>query len=248
MTSQHPFLFPTWVYFPLALFAPQDCTGAIVTVFPNRDMPMENENHENAVSSFSDKPFSNFDGVLMKFEQAKIFARYLKAARQGDASSQLFLGCCYAKGEGTRQNYAKAVRWLRKAAEQGDARAQLKLGICCTRGLSTTLGCEEAAAWFLLAAQQGLAEAQNNLGVLYMTGQGVHRNYKTGLRWLRAAAGKGLLRAVCNLFLCYSKGIGVRQDDDETFRWTRKALEVAKKDRPKLKELIAHRRSGNFSP
>ena len=213
--------------------------------------------------------FGNFDGVLGKFEQAKKFERYRKAAEQGDAHAQLHLGWCYAKGEGTRQDYAKAVGWFRMVAEQGDARAQLNLGVCYAHGLGTTQDYEEAAIWFLRAAEQGLAEAQNNLGVLYMTGQGVYLDYERGLSWFHAAAEQanetarqrrhdwrgiechaaaeqGLLRAIYNLFLCYTKGIGVRQNSDEAYRWVRKALEVAKTDRPRLEALMAHWRSGGI--
>ena len=230
---------------------------------------MCNRNHEKTVNRLSAEQFGNFDGVLRRFEQAKKFKCCHKAAEQGDTHAQLHLGWCYAKGEGIRQDYAKAVRWFRMVAEQGDARAQLNLGICHARGLGIPQDYEEAAIWFLRAAEQGLAEAQNNLGVLYMTGQGVYLDYERGLSWLHAAAEQanetarqrrhdwrgieclaaaeqGLLRAIYNLFLCYTKGIGVRQDSDEAYRWVRKALEVAETDRPRLKALIAHRRSGSF--
>jgi TPR repeat protein len=91
---------------------------------------MRNRNQKKTVNRLSADQFGNFDGVLRKFEQAKKFKCCHKAAEQGDTHAQLHLGWCYAKGEGIRQDYAKAVRWFRVVAEQGDARAQLKLGMC----------------------------------------------------------------------------------------------------------------------
>ena len=71
---------------------------------------MSNMNHDKAVKRFSTEQFRQYnDGVLGKIERAKRFERYRNAAKRGDAQAQLHLGWCYAKGKGTRQDYAKAV-------------------------------------------------------------------------------------------------------------------------------------------
>lgn len=49
---------------------------------------------------------------------------YLKAAEQGHADAQFYLGVAYDNGWGVRQDYSEAVKWYRKAAEQGLAQAQ----------------------------------------------------------------------------------------------------------------------------
>ena len=54
---------------------------------------------------------------------------YRKAAEQGDADAQVFLGLMYRNGKGVQQDYAEAVKWVRKAAEQGNAEAQFNLGV-----------------------------------------------------------------------------------------------------------------------
>ncbi|MDE4699657.1 tetratricopeptide repeat protein, partial [Klebsiella pneumoniae] len=54
---------------------------------------------------------------------------YRKAADQGDATAQFFLGFAYATGEGVRQDKQTAVEWYRKAADQGYAKAQFLLGV-----------------------------------------------------------------------------------------------------------------------
>jgi TPR repeat protein len=57
-----------------------------------------------------------------------------KAAEQGHADAQFYLGVKYANGEGVPKDSVKAVEWYRKAAEQGDADAQFYLGVKYARG------------------------------------------------------------------------------------------------------------------
>jgi hypothetical protein len=53
---------------------------------------------------------------------------YRKAADQGNAHGQNYLGELYINGLGVPQDYAEAARWFRKAADQGLALAQHNLG------------------------------------------------------------------------------------------------------------------------
>jgi TPR repeat protein len=46
-----------------------------------------------------------------------------KAAVQGHAKAQYYLGDCYYKGDGVVTDKTEAVKWYNKAAEQGDAKA-----------------------------------------------------------------------------------------------------------------------------
>ena len=55
-----------------------------------------------------------------KVEAVKWFR---KAADQGHADAQCFLGLLYYEGEGMAQNKVEAVKWLRKAASQGNEEA-----------------------------------------------------------------------------------------------------------------------------
>ncbi len=49
---------------------------------------------------------------------------YQKAADQGDATGQYFLGFMYEAGLGVTKNEVEAAQWYRKAAEQGDKMAK----------------------------------------------------------------------------------------------------------------------------
>ena len=52
-----------------------------------------------------------------------------KAAEQGDAKAQFYLGVAYDDGAGVPENDREAVKWYLKAAEQGHARAQSNLDV-----------------------------------------------------------------------------------------------------------------------
>ena len=71
-----------------------------------------------------------------------------KAAEQGNAEAQCFLGDCYYNGHCVEQNYSKAVEYLSKAAEQGHAVAQLHLGVCYYNGHGVEQNSEKAMDLF----------------------------------------------------------------------------------------------------
>ncbi len=94
------------------------------------------------------------------FDSAALYFR--KAAEQGHAGGQFYLGVCYH----ITQDDTEAARWIRKAAEQGHAEAQCSLGDIYWRGIGVTQDDTEAARWLRKAAEQGYPEAQSLLKVL----------------------------------------------------------------------------------
>ena len=62
-----------------------------------------------------------------KRDMLREVAKTLKAAEQGDADAQNYLGWMYSHGYGVPKNKAEAVKWYRKAAEQGDSDAKRAL-------------------------------------------------------------------------------------------------------------------------
>ena len=75
-----------------------------------------------------------------------------KAAEQGDADAQYFLGEMCDLGLGVARNHAEAVFWYRKAAEQGNAAAQGAL-----RELEEALGNTSGSSSEAQGAQPSLA-------------------------------------------------------------------------------------------
>ncbi|NOR73090.1 MAG: hypothetical protein GQ467_04385 [Mariprofundaceae bacterium] len=58
----------------------------------------------------------------MQYERALLECK--KAADQGHASAQYYLGVMYDKGKGVTRDDKEAAKWYRKAADQGHASAQ----------------------------------------------------------------------------------------------------------------------------
>src|SRR2546429_188816 len=90
-----------------------------------------------------------------------------KAAEEGDAAAQSYLGICYQTGQVVQQDYEEAVKWYKKAAEQECAPAQCNLGLCYETGRGVKQDVRAAVRWFCRAARQGDKTAQHNLGVYY---------------------------------------------------------------------------------
>jgi uncharacterized protein len=65
-------------------------------------------------------------GVPQDYNQASDW--YHKAADQGDADAQFYLGCMFYYGRGVAQDYKQALDWYLKAADQGYAPAQNRIG------------------------------------------------------------------------------------------------------------------------
>ena len=66
-------------------------------------------------------------GNGLEKELVNAVEHYRKAAEQGDAEAQYFIGCCYEYGGGVAKDNAEAVKWYRKAAEQGHLEAKKSL-------------------------------------------------------------------------------------------------------------------------
>src|SRR5205085_11234526 len=80
---------------------------------------------------------------------------YRKAADQGYAEAQSYLGYMYVHGEGVPQDYTEGVGWYRKAADQGHARAESALGYAYSTGEGVPLDYAQSARWYRKAAKQG---------------------------------------------------------------------------------------------
>ena len=122
-----------------------------------------------------------------------------KAAEQGDANAQFFMGWLYANGDGVPKDDAQALSWYRKAAAQKHNGAQNNLGWMHDSGRGVPKDSTEAANWYLKAAQNGNAHAQNNIGLKYENGTGVEKNISEAMRWFEAAAAQGHEDAKKNL-------------------------------------------------
>ena len=117
---------------------------------------------------------------------------YEKAADNGEANAQYYIGKLYYKGKGIEKDYKKAFEYLKKAAEQGHTMAQNALGKCFLKGdVEADFG--KAFEYFKRAADQGYAYAQYNLGVCYIEGFGVEKaDQRKAVEYWEKAANQGL--------------------------------------------------------
>jgi len=96
----------------------------------------------------------------------------------------------YYNGEGTRRDYAEALKWYRMAAEHGDVESARRAGFMYANGQGVPRDEAEALRWYRIAADRGDAEAQNNLGVIYSDGNGVPANLVEATKWFKVAAAR----------------------------------------------------------
>ncbi|MDG2170442.1 MAG: tetratricopeptide repeat protein [Opitutales bacterium] len=81
---------------------------------------------------------------------------FLKAAEQGNAEAQNYLGIMYYNGLGVPEKKGKSARWFLKAAKQGIAEAQYYLGLMYHDGEGVLQDFEQAVKWYTKAPSKGL--------------------------------------------------------------------------------------------
>ncbi|MBR5638306.1 MAG: sel1 repeat family protein, partial [Muribaculaceae bacterium] len=159
-----------------------------------------------------------------KWNFANAVMLFRKAAEQGSAEAQWYLGDCYYNGNGVDENETEAVKWFRIAAEQGYAPAQLRMGECYEDGEGVNENYEEAVKWYRLAAEQNYTLAQLALGRCYYNGNGVAQNYAEAAKWYQLLAEQGDVEAQVKLGFCYYDGEGVNKDLALAELWWKRAV------------------------
>jgi TPR repeat protein len=114
---------------------------------------------------------------VVYFRQHQFGEAYLcfsRAAEQGFAAAQFCLAVCYFNGQGTAQDEAAAIPWLREAAAQGDGNAEFTLGLAYRLGRGLKRDSLLADQWLRKAAAHGHPEAIRRIEE--MPGEGNVRN------------------------------------------------------------------------
>ena len=150
---------------------------------------------------------------------------YRKAAEQGYAEAQFYLGLCYYYGNGVIQDKAEAIKWYLKAADQGDVKACGNLADCYAKGEGVPQDKAESVKWYRKIAEHGDAGIQCCMGLYYANGDGVPQDKVEAAKWYRKAAEQGNVWGQFSLGMCYYNGEGVPQDLVEAVKWYRKAAD-----------------------
>ncbi|MDJ0893676.1 MAG: peptidoglycan-binding protein [Alphaproteobacteria bacterium] len=164
-------------------------------------------------------------------------ARYLDAARTGDAGAQTALARLYADGKEVAQDYQEAARWYRLAAASGVTDAQYELGRIYEDGRGVAPDAIEANIWYELAARQNHAQAEYRLGLANLRGRGTPINFVRGRELMERAGRQGVPEAKYELGVIYREGLGVPKDNVAAFKWLSEAGELGHK--PAVKALSA---------
>ena len=112
----------------------------------------------------------------------------LRAAENGDAEAQCWLGFAYENDWFGTVDSELALKWYRKAAEGGDPDAQVVLGQKYEVGEGVEQNYRLAAEWFRMAAQHvpdmgGAGQGRYHLGNLYREGHGVPLDFAKAYFW-----------------------------------------------------------------
>lgn len=153
------------------------------------------------------------------------FNEAYKAAQEGRADVQAYLGYMYLTGTEVEKNEREAFKWFHKSAFQGNADGQCYLGLMYVNGWGVLQNVQEAFNWFQEAAQQGNNQAQYYLGWMYC-GNGIPQNIQEAIKWFKKAAEQGNVSAYLDLGLAYYKGEGVKQNYQEAFNWLLKSAQA----------------------
>lgn len=127
---------------------------------------------------------------------------FRNAAEQGLDVAQYNLGILYYSGNGVRQDYYKAYRWIRAAADQGHVAAMFNTGVLYFNGqgvnprwmsfwplnlINMSSNMQEAARWYERAANLGHGGASYNLATMYRDGFGVEQDPVLAWKWAWAS-------------------------------------------------------------
>ena len=88
---------------------------------------------------------------------------FRKAADQGLAEAQYYVGLCFELGTGVNQDYLEAAKWFSLAAQQNLPEAQYMLGVFSEEGLVKKPDLSEALDWYYEAAAGGYEPAKQTL-------------------------------------------------------------------------------------
>ncbi|MGO9021367.1 MAG: CHAT domain-containing protein [Syntrophobacteraceae bacterium] len=145
---------------------------------------------------------------------------FRKAADQGNAEGQYWLGCMYFEGRGVPHDAAEAAKWFRKAAVQGQPDAEYILGTMFLLGNGVPEDDAEALKWLTKAAEQGEANAIRLLDLYLNERSYVEALSEMSKRAWRKMADQGNAEGQCGLGKMYAF-----KDDTEALKWFRKAAD-----------------------
>ncbi|KAJ5578488.1 uncharacterized protein N7459_007452 [Penicillium hispanicum] len=115
-----------------------------------------------------------------------------------------YIGLMYLRGEGVKQNYAKALIWFKRGVTNGEPLCQHQMGLMYLHGYGVPQDPHKAASYFRAAADQDMPAAQTRIGALFLD-QG---DVATATRYFDLAARWGWMEAYYYLAEMANFGVG----------------------------------------
>lgn len=156
-----------------------------------------------------------YGGIETNHKEAARWFR--KAAAQGHALAQYYLGRCYFLGEGGLLDYAEGVKWLEESRKGGCSEAGRFL-----EKYVYGFGGMNVLSWYQMLADKGNVEAQLYLGD-YWGSFGAQSGYAEAAKWYQKAADSGSPKGEWKIGTCYYHGQGVEQDLEKAIAYYRMA-------------------------
>jgi TPR repeat protein len=132
-----------------------------------------------------------WNGMEQNLKKAFEMCVKIEQETNGCHWAQDLLGDCCENGEGTDQDYTKAVEWFTKSSEQGNVGAMWSLGTCYENGEGCDQNQTKAVEWFEKSASLGHCAAMFNIGLCYEQGDGVTIDLNNAREWYTKAAAQG---------------------------------------------------------
>lgn len=124
----------------------------------------------------------------MPQDYGEAFRLFTKGAELDNVLCQYYLGECYAKGHGTKEDRSAAIKWYKKAADQGHVVSQK---IVEDEKSQEILRDQSPFATFEKSARAGNAQSMYIVGRYYEDGIGIEKDLSKAKEWYRKAKKRG---------------------------------------------------------
>ncbi|KAK0384110.1 hypothetical protein NLU13_8199 [Sarocladium strictum] len=118
-----------------------------------------------------------------------------------------YIGWMFLRGEGLKQNFARAKEWFERGRQYGDAQSQYGLGLMLLNGHGGITNVKLATELFKAASDQDFAPAQVQMGRLYLD-QGGPEDLRIANNYFELAARHGNIEAHYYIAEMIYNGVG----------------------------------------
>lgn len=148
-----------------------------------------------------------------------------RAADLGLPHAQFVVGVDCLRGTDTKQDFSRALKYLKASARTGNGSAECLLAFMYEGGIGVSKNLQKAASFMKAAKSHGCADGEYEIGKTYLRGLGFPKDYAKAQSWLTKAAEGGNEHAMNDLGIMYAHGTGVELDDKKALFWQLKAVD-----------------------